>query len=322
MGTRRAHGETSSILGARAAYIGGIDATSNVVADQLFQIPALGTMAHSWVQVFDSEYEAFKTYATYFPNASTFLVDTYDTIHQGIPNAIKVIKEILLPKHATNYAIRIDSGDLTYLTKKARSLLDEAGLKDCKIVVSNSLDEHLIKDLLNQGAPIDIFGVGERLITAKSEPVFGAVYKLVAIEEHGTITPKIKISDNVDKITTPHYKKVYRITDLSNRFEADLITVYDEEININQPLTIFDPKSPWKTKTFEQYHLIECHTPIFKQGRCVYEDVSLSDIKRYCANQKAGLWDEVKRFEHPHKYYVDLSQKLYALKQKMLTKKG
>ncbi|MGD9964667.1 MAG: nicotinate phosphoribosyltransferase, partial [Candidatus Izemoplasmatales bacterium] len=241
MGARRAHGESSSVLGARAAYIGGIDGTSNVLSDQLYEVPANGTMAHSWVQLFDNEYDAFKAYAKHYPNSCTLLVDTYDTLSSGIPNAIKVIKEILVPIGAKNYAIRIDSGDLTYLAKQARKMFDEAGLKDCKIVVSNALDERLIQTLISQGAPIDLFGVGERLITAKSDPVFGSVYKLVAIEREGKIIPKIKISDNAEKITTPHFKKVYRIYTEDGKAEADLITIFDEKIDFTKPLTIFDP---------------------------------------------------------------------------------
>ncbi|QMS84644.1 nicotinate phosphoribosyltransferase [Candidatus Xianfuyuplasma coldseepsis] len=318
MGARRAHGASSSVLGARAASIGGIDATSNVLADQLYGVKALGTMAHSWVQLFDTEYEAFKTYAEIYPTNCTLLVDTYDTLKSGIPNAIKVIKELLVPKGVNHYSIRIDSGDLTYLTKKARKMLDDAGLENCHIVVSNALDEYLIKDLLNQGAPIDIFGVGERLITAKSDPVFGAVYKLAAISKNGTIQPTIKISENVDKITTPHYKNVYRIVDENGKFEADLITLHDEVIDTSKPLTIFDPKHPWKSKTFDTYELVPMLQPIFRNGKLVYDQPELDEIITYAKDQKEKLWDEVKRFEYPHKYYVDLSKPLYDLKQKMI----
>lgn len=318
MGARRAHGASSSVLGARAAAIGGIDATSNVLADQLYGVKALGTMAHSWVQLFDSEYEAFKTYAEIYPNNCTLLVDTYDTLRKGIPNAIKVIKEVLVPRNADNYSIRIDSGDLTYLTKKARKMLDDAGLTKCRIVVSNALDEYLIKDLLNQGAPIDIFGVGERLITAKSDPVFGAVYKLAATSKNGIIQPTIKISENVDKITTPHHKKVYRIVDENGKFDADLITLHDEVLDESKPLTIFDPKHPWKSKKFTSYRLIPMLEPIFVNGSLVYKEPLLSEIIAYAQQQKDNLWDEVKRFEHPHKYYVDLSKPLFDLKQKMI----
>ncbi len=318
MGARRAHGESSSISGARSAYIGGIDGTSNIVADQLYGIPTKGTMAHSWVQMFDDEYIAFKTYANIYPNASIFLVDTYDTINSGIPNAIKVIKEELLPRNIKNYGIRIDSGDLTYLSKKAREILDKEGLQNCKIVVSNALDEYSIQELLHQGAPIDIFGVGERLITAKSDPVFGAVYKLVAIEKNGIIIPKIKVSDNLEKITNPHVKNIYRISDNKGMMQADLITLYDETIDISKPLTIFDPQATWKRKIFTDYKVKQLLNTIFEKGKLVYQLPPLKDIKEYVENQKKYTWDEIKRFDHPHKYYVDLSEKLYNLKQEML----
>jgi len=321
MGARRAHGISSSVYGARSAYIGGIDGTSNVLADQMFEVPSGGTMAHSWVQIFENEYESFKAYAGIYPNNTTFLVDTYDTLSSGVPNAIKVIKEVLLPLDAKNYSIRIDSGDLTYLAKEARILLDNAGLKNCKIVVSNSLDERIIKTLLDQGAPIDIFGVGERLITAKSDPVFGSVYKLVAVENENKIVPKIKISDNVEKITTPHFKKVYRIYSENNKAEADLITVYDEKINTQDELTIFDPIYTWKTKTFSGFSIKELHTPIFIDGNLVYKAPKLKAIRKYTEKEIESLWDEVKRFDNPHNYYVDLSYKLWQIKQDLITKK-
>lgn len=318
MGARRAHGASSANLGARAAYIAGVNGTSNVLADQLFGVPSGGTMAHSFVQLFDSEYEAFKTYAKHYPNHSTFLVDTYDTLNSGIPNAIKVIKESLVPKGVEDFAIRIDSGDLTYLSKKAREMLDEAGLKTCKIVVSNALDERLLETLISQGAPIDLFGVGERLITSKSDPVFGSVYKLVAIEKNGEIEPKIKISDNLEKITTPHYKKVFRIYDAQGHAEADLITRFDEKIDTSLPLTIFDPLATWKTKTFSDYSLKEMHEQIYREGQLIYNKPSLEDIKTFALNQVATLWDEVRRFDYPHRYYVDLSEKLWNLKNTMI----
>jgi nicotinate phosphoribosyltransferase len=318
MGARRAHGESSSISGARAAYLGGIDGTSNIVADQLYGIPTKGTMAHSWVQMFDHEYEAFKTYANIYPHASIFLVDTYDTIHSGIPNAIRVIKEELKPRGVETYGIRIDSGDLTYLSKKARELLDEAGLPECKIVVSNALDEYSIQELLHQGAPIDIFGVGERLITAKSDPVFGAVYKLVAVEKEGVIVPKIKVSDNLEKITNPHLKNIYRIYDQNGMMQADLITIHDETIDLSKPLTIFDPQATWKRKEFINYKVSQLLIPVFVGGKRQYNLPTLLDIKQYVSTQKQQMWDEIQRFDHPHKYYVDLSEKLYNLKQNML----
>jgi len=318
MGARRAHGESSSITGARAAYIGGIDATSNVVADQLYGIPTQGTMAHSWVQMFDSEYEAFEQYANTYPENSVFLVDTYDTLQSGVPNAIRVIKNILKPKGVNHYGIRIDSGDLTYLSKQSRSMLDAAGLTDCRIVISNALDEYSIQELLHQGAPIDVFGVGERLITAKSDPVFGAVYKLVAMEKNGVIKPTIKVSDNIQKITNPHVKNVYRIFGPNHKMQADLITIYNEQFDTTQPLRIFDPQATWKTKTYHEYTMESLLLPMFEQGKPVYKRPSLKDTKAYVTAQIDCMWEEMKRLDHPHKYYVDLSQQLYDLKQDML----
>ncbi len=319
MGARRAHGVSSANLGARAAYIGGADMTSNTIADRLYNVPATGTMAHSWVQMFDTELESFQVYAKLYPKAAIFLVDTYNTLKTGIPNAIKVIKEELIPKGHTFYAIRIDSGDLTYLSKKARKMLDDAGLKDCKIVASNALDEHLINALLMQGAPIDMFGVGERLITAKSEPVFGGVYKLVAVEKNATIYPKIKISDNPEKITTPHFKTLYRIFDNETQKAcADLLALHDETLDENKPLTIFDPTHTWKTRTFKNYTLKKMLEPIFINGEQVYESPSLKAIKAYTQKQLDSLWDEAKRFDYPHRYYVDLSNKLWDIKHDLI----
>ncbi len=320
MGARRSHGASSSYKGARAAYIGGVDGTSNVLADQLYGVPSGGTMAHSFIQLFDTEYDAFVAYATHYPNNCTFLVDTYDTLHSGVPNAIKVIQEVLIPQNAKNYGIRIDSGDLTYLAKKARSLLDQAGLIDCQIVISNSLDERLIETLLSQGAPIDYFGVGERLITAKSDPVFGCVYKLVAVETNQGIIPKIKISDNLEKITTPHYKNVYRIYDSSNHAEADLVAVHDEIFDTTKPLTIFDPQATWKTKTFTDYHLVQMHQPIYQGGTLVYDLPRLSEIREFTKSQLKTLWEEVRRFDNPHRYYVDLTDRLWRIKQSLIQK--
>ncbi len=319
MGARRAHGASSANLGARAAYIGGADMTSNTLADRLYTVPAGGTMAHSWVQMFENEYEAFKRYAELYPNMATFLVDTYDTLQSGVPNAIKVIKDVLIPAGYERYAIRIDSGDLTYLSKEARRLLDEAGLEECRIVASNALDEYLIRALLNQGAPIDIFGVGERLITAKSDPVFGGVYKLTAVEKDGRIDPKIKISDNVEKITTPHFKKLYRIYDKQGHAAADLLTVHDETIDTDKPLTLFDPTHTWKRQTFRTYSVENLLIPIIKQGERVYD---LPDVESIRAHREASmnrLWDEVKRFDYPHIYYVDLSEKLWNIKHELIT---
>ncbi|MEC9485043.1 MAG: nicotinate phosphoribosyltransferase [Candidatus Izemoplasma sp.] len=322
MGARRAHGVSSSLYGTRSAYIGGIDATSNVVADQKFKIKALGTMAHSWIQMFDSEYEAMKVYANTYPHDCTLLIDTYDTLKKGIPNAIKVIKEVLVPKGIKKYAIRIDSGDLTYLAKQARQMLDDAGLNACQIVVSNSLDEFTIKELLSQGAPIDLFGVGERLITAKTDPVLGSVYKLAGVCEDGYITPKIKVSDNVEKITTPDFKKVYRIYSKDGKAEADLLTLHDEILTNEGTLTIFDPNYTWKQKTFEDYTIKSMHETIFKDGELVYDIPDIETVKAHANKEKDTLWDEVKRFEYPHKYYVDLSLKLWKIKDELLKKKG
>ncbi|MFW6299034.1 MAG: nicotinate phosphoribosyltransferase [Bacillota bacterium] len=319
MGARRAHGVSSANYGARAAYIGGADTTSNTLADRLYGIPAGGTMAHSWIQMFEDEYEAFKHYAELYPDMSTFLVDTYDTLRSGIPNAIKVIKEVLEPKGHKRCAIRIDSGDLTYLSKQARKMLDDAGLDYCKIVASNALDEYLIRALLNQGAPIDIFGVGERLITSKSDPVFGGVYKLTAIEQNGSVIPKIKISDNPEKITNPHFKKLYRIYDrLSGKACADLLTVYNETVDESKPLTLFDPTHTWQKRTFTDYYVKNLLIPIFKDGKLVYDLPSLEAIKKHAQSELASLWDEVKRFDNPHEFYVDLSEKLWKAKYNLI----
>jgi len=320
-GTRRAHGVTAALVGARAAYIAGVDGSSSVMADIIYQVPAVGTMAHSWVQMFDSEYEAFKVYAETYPNNSTFLVDTYSVIKSGIPNVIKVVKEVLWPKGIKKCAIRIDSGDIAYLSKESRDRLDAAGLLECKIVVSNSLDEHLITKLIDQGAQIDVFGVGERLITAKSDPVFGGVYKLVAIEKYGQILPKIKISENTTKITNPHFKKVYRLYDKdTHKAIADLLCVYDELIDTTVPLEIFDPESPWKKKIITNFYTVDLLQPIYLGGKKVYEKPSLVEIRNYCKTQIDSLWEEVKRFDNPHRYYVDLSKKLWDLKQELLLK--
>ena len=318
-GSRRAQGASGAILGARAAYIGGCAATACTASDKDYGIPATGTMAHSWIQMFDDEYTAFKTYCQLYPTNATLLVDTYDTLRSGVPNAIKVFLELGI----TKCAIRLDSGDITYLTKKARRMLDDAGLVDCKIVVSNSLDENIIRDILVQGAQVDSFGVGERLITAKSAPVFGGVYKLVAKEEGGEIIPKIKISENREKITNPHYKKVYRI--ISNETHqpiADLMCVWDEIIDTDKPLDLFDPVDTWKHKIVTDYTARELLVPIFKDGVKVYNSPDVKDIRAYCLNEVEHLWDEVKRFENPHRYYVDLSEKLWKIKNELLLNNG
>ena len=321
-GSRRAHGADAAIMGARAAYIGGCHGTACTISDQLFGVKAGGTMAHAWVQMFDSEYEAFKTYCELYPENPTLLVDTYNTLHSGIPNAIRVFNEVLKPKGLTKCGIRLDSGDMTYLSRKARKMLDDAGWTDCKISVSNSLDEHIIQDILRQGAQIDLFGVGERLITARSEPVFGGVYKLVAVEqEDGTVMPKIKISENVGKITNPHYKKLYRFFgNDTGKAIADYLCVYDETVDDSQDMVIFDPDATWKTKTVYNFTAKELQVPIFKNGELVYDCPSLEEIRTYCLEQVDKLWDEVKRFDNPHTYYVDLSQKLWDIKYGLLKK--
>ncbi len=322
-GSRRAQGPSAAIYGARAAYIGGCSSTACTIADIQYGVPCSGTMAHSWIQMFDDEYTAFETYCKTYPNNAILLVDTYDVLKSGIPNAIKAIKNILVPRGIKKCGIRLDSGDLTYLSKKARTMLDEAGLPFCKIVVSNSLDEHLIRQLLLQGAPIDMFGVGERLITAKSDPVFGGVYKLCAVEDNGELIPKIKISENAAKITNPSFKKVYRIFEKSNGMAmADYITLYDETVNENEPLELFDPDHTWKRKMVEDYTAKELLVPVFKNGKQVYKLPTLQEIADYCKEQLALQWEEVKRFENPHNYYVDLSQKLWDLKHELLKNKG
>lgn len=319
-GSRRAQGAQGAIDGARAAYIGGASATACALSDMLYSVPAVGTMAHSWVQMFDSEYEAFECYCKLYPHSTTLLVDTYNTLKSGVPNAIKAFKNVLVPQGITDFAIRLDSGDISYLSKRARKMLDEAGLQCCKIVASNSLDEYLIRDLMMQGAQIDSFGVGERLITSKSSPVFGGVYKLVAVEEEdGTIVPKIKVSENVGKITNPHFKKLYRLYDKeSGKAIADQLCVYDELIDDSEPITIFDPNATWKTKTLTDYTARELLIPVFKNGKRVYNPPELSSVRSYCLDQVELLWDEVKRFENPHSYYVDLSKKLWHVKRELL----
>ena len=323
-GSRRAQGADAAILGARAAYIGGCNGTACTISDRDFGVPSAGTMAHSWVQMFDTEYEAFKTYCEIYPNNVTLLVDTYNVLESGIPNAIRAFNEVLAPKGIRKCGIRIDSGDVTYLSKKARKMLDEAGWTECKIVISNSLDEYLIRELLRQGAEVDVFGVGERLITSKSDPVFGGVYKLTAVErEDGTIIPKIKVSENVGKITTPHFKKIYRLRGRdTGKAEADLLCVWDETIDDSKPLEIFDPDFTWKRKVLENFTATELLVPIFKNGELVYDLPSLEAIRQHCAEEIEGMWDEVRRFSNPHNYYVDLSQKLWDIKQKMLKAKG
>ena len=319
-GSRRAQGYDGAIYGARAAYIGGVAGTACTISDQMFSVPALGTMAHSWVQSFESEYDAFLAYAKAYPTNCTLLIDTYNVLKSGLPNAIKVFDEVLKPMGITNCGVRIDSGDITYLTKKCRKMLDDAGWKTAKIVVSNSLDEYIIRDILRQGASVDSFGVGERLITSKSEPVFGGVYKLVAVEEKGEIVPRIKISENVAKITTPYFKKVYRLYSKETGMAlADVLTTYDETIDEDKPYEIFDPNNTWKRKTIKDFVAKELQVPIFEKGKCVYKSPSLEEIKKYSKESIDKIWDEVKRFENPHTYYVDMSQKLWDIRYKLLS---
>ena len=323
-GSRRAQGSDGAVLGARAAYIAGCVGTACTLADQMYGSPAGGTMAHSWVQMFPDEYTAFKTYCQLYPHSATLLVDTYNVLKSGVPNAIRAFQEVLLPQGITKCAIRLDSGDLTYLSRKARKMLDAAGLTECKIVASNSLDEYIIRDLLLQGAKIDSFGVGERLITSKSEPVFGGVYKLAAVEDKaGNIIPKIKISANPAKITTPHFKKVYRLFDNeSGKAFADLITLHDETVEEGKPLELFDPDATWKRSVFTNFTAKELLVPVFRAGKRVYDSPPIAEMRAYCAGQIDLLWDEVKRFENPHNYYVDLSQKLWDIQQELLEREG
>ena len=320
-GARRAHSIDAAVFGARAAIIGGCVGTSCTLTAKVWNTPASGTMAHSFIQAFDSEYEAFKAYAENYPNDCTLLIDTYDTLNSGIKNAIKVFNEVLVPNGYRPKAVRLDSGDLSYLSKKIRIILDEAGFEDCKICGTNALDEYVITSILNEGAKIDLFGVGENLITAKSNPVFGGVYKLVAIEKNGKIVPKIKVSDNTIKITNPGSKKVYRFYDkLSKKALADVITLNDEIVPENE-YTIFDPASPWKKKTLSNYTARPLQELVFDNGKLVYNMPTLKDISENAKKELDTLWNEVKRIKNPHKYYVDLSQKLWDLKNELLENK-
>lgn len=318
-GSRRAQGYDGAIYGARASIIGGCSSSACTIAEEMFGIPAAGTMAHSWVQLFPTEYDAFKAWAKTYPDNCTLLIDTYNVLKSGLKNAIKVFDEVLKPQGFRPKGIRIDSGDITYLTKKCREILDAAGYEDCKIVISNSLDEFIIRDVLSQGAKVDAFGVGERLITAKSEPVFGGVYKLAAVEYNGDVIPKIKISENEEKITNPGFKKVYRIFEKNtNKAIADLITLHDEEIDESKPLEIFNPVYTWKRKKLKNYYVKELLVKIFDKGRAVYESPSVMEIKEFAKKETEKLWPEVLRFENPHTYYIDLSTKLWKLKQSLL----
>ena len=314
-GTRRAHGVSAAVYGARAAYIGGCTGTACAISDRDYGVAALGTMAHSWVQMFPTEYEAFKKYAEIYPDNCTFLVDTYNVLKSGIPNAVKVFDEFKPAKKG----IRIDSGDIAYLTKKARKMLDDAGHPDCKIVVSNSLDEYVIQDILLEGACIDSFGVGERLITSKSTPVFGGVYKLVALDQGGELISKIKVSENIEKITNPGFKKLYRLYDKhTGKALADIISLHDEPAPSGDEYEIFDPNAVWKRKKITNYVVKELQVPIFEKGKLVYDAPNIEEIKAFCKEQMKTLWDETRRLEKPQTYYVDLSEKLYKMKLDLL----
>ena len=324
-GARRAQGYDAAHYGARAAYIGGVAGTATTSAGRAFDIPVLGTMAHSFVQSFESEYEAFKAYATIYPDSCILLVDTYDTLKSGIPNAIRIAEEVLAPMGKRLKGIRLDSGDIAYLTKKVRMMLDVAGLTDCKITVSNALDEYLIRSILEQGAKIDSFGVGENMIVSKSSPVFGGVYKLAAVEKDGVIIPKIKISENIEKITNPGYKKVYRLIEKeTQKAIADLIAFHDEVLDASEDLTIYDKNAAWKNKTLlaGTYDIMPLQRLIFDQGECVYPTYSLQEIREYSEKQKSYIWDEVFRLEYPHTYYVDLTKDLLDYKLNMLAHNG
>lgn len=318
-GSRRAQGADAATYGARAAYIGGVVGTANTIADRDFNVPALGTMAHSWVQLFPTELDAFKAYARVFPTNCVLLVDTYNTLKSGVPNAIKTFDEVLKPLGIRPKGIRLDSGDIAYLSKNARVMLDEAGYEDCPIVASSSLDEYKIRDMLLQGSKLDSFGVGERLITSMTTPVFGGVYKIVAIEEDGKIIPKIKISENIEKITNPGFKNLYRLYDRStNKAEADLLTLHDEVIDDTKPLEIFHPIHTWKRKTLTNFYSEKLLVKIFENGNLIYDVPSLDEIKEFCHKEVESLWDEVKRFEYPHTYITDLSLDLWTIRDTML----
>ena len=319
-GARRAQGFDASVLGARAAYIAGAAGTSCTICGQQFNIPLSGTMAHSWVMLFDTEFDAFKAYSLTYPDGALLLVDTYDVLRSGIPNAIRCAKEVLEPMGKRLKGIRIDSGDLTYMTQQARKMLDEAGLTDCKITVSNALDEYLIRDLINQGACIDSFGVGERLITSKAEPVFGGVYKIAAVEDKdGNVIPKMKISDSIGKVTNPCNKEIIRFYDkATGKALADVLMIAGEEVPNGEPYEIFDPNVTWKSKVLENYTTRKLLVPIFEHGKLVYNKPTIAEIRAYCTKELDSLWDSVKRFENPHDYYVDLSPKLWKIKDDIL----
>ena len=320
-GSRRGHGPEAALYGARAAYIGGCSGTSLTLAKQRLGIPCFTTMAHSWVQSFDSELEAFRAYARAYPTDCILLVDTYNTLKSGIPNALKIFDEVLSPLNMRPKGIRIDSGDVSYLSKRARKMLDEGGYPDCPIIVTNSLDEYIIRDMLLQGVKVDVFGVGERLVNSASSPIFSGVYKLAALEDkNGGIIPRIKISDNIRKLNLPGFKTPYRLFDRDlGKAIADVVTLADEEMDDTQPYELFDPDHTWKRKTVSNFVARRLQVPIFRQGECVYTSPPVKEIRDYCKRQVNHLWEEVLRFENPHNYYVDLSQPLWDERQRMLT---
>ena len=316
-GARRAHNIDSALYGAKAAYIGGVNSTATTLAGQLFNIPVSGTMAHSWVMAFDSEYEAFLSYAKLYPSNTILLIDTYDVINSGLKNAIKVAKDYLIPNGYKLKGVRIDSGDLAYLSKKTRKILDENGLNDTIIIASNSLDEYKISSLIEQGAKLDSFGVGENLITSKSDPAFGGVYKLAGIYKNNVLEPKIKISATLEKITNPSFKEVYRLYNEENKAIGDLLTLKDEIIDENTQ--IVDPLKPWKKIDLKQFKIKKMHHKIFEKGKLIYEIPSILDTRNYVRYQIDNeLWDEEKRFVLPHTHYLDFSKALYDLKIKLI----
>ena len=318
-GARRAHNMDAATYGARAAYIGGVDMTATVSAGQQFGIPISGTMAHSWVMFFEDEFTAFKKYAELYPQATVLLVDTYDVLHSGIPNAIRTAHEVLAPRGHRLGGVRIDSGDLAYLSKRVRTMLDEAGLADCKIILSNSLDEFTISSILLQGAQVDSFGVGERLITAKSDPVFGAVYKLVAVEKDGVFATRIKMSENVEKLTNPGLKDLYRIYDRHGKAVADMLAVRGEEIDLTKPFRYVDPRKPWKNRFFDGFSAVNLRRLYVREGKRVEELPSLDEIRAYVQKQLTEeIWPEEQRFENPHRHYIDMTPTYYELKMGLL----
>ena len=322
-GARRAHNVDAAVYGARAAYIGGVHGTATVLAGQQFDIPVNGTMAHSWVMYHDSEYEAFKAYAEVYPESSVFLVDTYDVLNSGIPNAIKVAKDVLEPKGHRLKGIRLDSGDLAYLAKHARNMLDDAGMEDCKIMASNSLDEYTITSILSQGGPIDIFGVGERLITSKTDPVFGAVYKIVGIEKQGKWEPRIKVSESVTKITNPGLKNVYRVYSAEGKAIAELLTLPGEKPSTNSPYCYIDPEKPWKELYFENCTFKNMQELVIKDGKQIVKPPTLKEIRAYVQDQLTHeIWEEEQRFENPHSHYLDMSPEYYHMKMDLLNRIG